>query len=63
MHTPGLINFRFDPTFTMLDEFKLFNFNLYWSYEVVEPNQFEPYLQKVVGHPSGHAMPCHAMPC
>ena len=46
----SIITFRF---FTILDKFKRYYVNLYWSYKVVEPNQFEP-SQEVVGHPSGH---------
>ena len=49
----SIMNFRLNPSFNMLDEFKRY-FNLYWSYKVVEPNQFEPYQQEAVGHPSGH---------
>ena len=49
----SIMNFCFNPTFTMLDEFKRY-FSLYWSYKVVEPNQFQPCVQEVVGHPSGH---------
>jgi hypothetical protein len=48
----SIINFRLNPSFTMLDEFTRY-FNLYWSYKVVEPNQFEERLE-VVGHPGGH---------
>jgi hypothetical protein len=48
----SMINFCLNPSFAMLDEFKRY-FNLYWSYKVVEPNQFEPCLEAVC-HPTGH---------
>ena len=49
----SIMNFHLNPSFTKLDDFKRY-FNLYWSYKVVEPNQFEPCQQEAVGHPSGH---------
>ena len=49
----SIMNFRLNASFSMLDEFKRY-FNLYWSYKVVQPKQFEPHYEEAVGHPSGH---------
>ena len=46
------MNSRLNPSFRILDEFKRY-FNLYRSYKVVKPKQFEPDFEEVVGHPSG----------
>ena len=44
--------FCLNPSFTLLNEFCRY-FNMYWSYKVVDIEQFDPCLQEV-GHPSGH---------
>ena len=48
----SIMNFCFNPTFTLLNEFFRY-FSMYWSYKVVDIQQFDPCLQEV-GHPSGH---------
>ena len=48
----SIMNFCFNPTFTLLNEFFRY-FSIYWSYKVVDIQQFDPCLQEV-GHPSGH---------
>ena len=49
----SIMNFRLNPSFRILDEFKRY-FIWYWSYKVVKPKQFEPDFEEVIGHPSGH---------
>ena len=48
----SILNFSLHPSFTMLEEFRRY-FNLYWSYKIVEIEQFGDYPE-AVGHPSGH---------
>ncbi len=57
----SIMNFRLNPDFAMLDEFTRY-FNFYWSYKVVESNQFESY-QQAVGHPSGHLVRIRYLGC
>ena len=48
----SIMNFCLSPSFTMLKEFCRY-FNMYWSYKVVDIQQFDACLV-AVGHPSGH---------
>ena len=49
----SIMNFCLNPNFTMLEEFCRY-FSLYWSYEVVDAEQFDDWHLEAVGHPSGH---------
>ena len=48
----SVMNLCLNPNFTMLDEFCRY-FNMYWSYRVIDTEQFDGYPE-AVGHPSGH---------
>ena len=47
-----IINFRFNPSFNLLDEFSRY-FNLYWAWRFVQPH-IDSLDVQLVGHPSGH---------
>ena len=47
-----IINFRFNPSFNLLDEFSRY-FNLYWAWRFIQPDVDYSELQ-LAGHPSGH---------
>ena len=48
----SVMNLSLNPSFMILKEFCRY-FNLYWSYKVVDTEQFDSYPE-AVGHPSGH---------
>ena len=52
MRAVSIIKFCLNPSFIMLEEFCTY-FNMYWSYKIVDIQQFDPRLQEV-GHPSRH---------